>query len=80
MGVFHMAIKIDKGIPIPDDKYVELDTMEIGDSIFVKTPEEKGQILGAMKTRGIHRKSRKMKGGWRIWSVEKKDEDLVEAE
>jgi hypothetical protein len=69
-------VKIDKGVPIPEDKYTELDTMEIGDSIFVKTPEEKSQILGAMKWRKLHRKSRKVKGGWRIWSVEKKDEDL----
>tara|TARA_R110001583_G_scaffold102756_2_gene249419 strand:- start:489 stop:701 length:213 start_codon:yes stop_codon:yes gene_type:complete len=70
-----MAMKIEKGIPMPKKKsfrkYAWLDEMEIGDSVLVNTVKEVDIIRAQIRNQGKRSERRKVEeGGYRIWRVE----------
>tara|TARA_R110000796_G_scaffold31517_5_gene83532 strand:+ start:1811 stop:2029 length:219 start_codon:yes stop_codon:yes gene_type:complete len=72
-----MEIKIEKGIPIPHDRYrwgkwtLTLEAMEINDSIVLDTRRLAYEFTASGRRRGFSYKTRKLKDGTvRVWRTE----------
>ena len=68
-------MKIEKNVPIPKatggrpSRWLEIDEMEIGDSILCETEDDADRVRYAMRYRKYKGTRRKMRDGWRIWRI-----------
>jgi len=77
-----MTIKVDKGIPIPSKKPRASEwrdlamSLEIGDSVFFATHQEKEKARLNLRKYGWACTTRAVRNGYRIWAVERLRDDF----
>ena len=70
-----MEFEIEKNIPIPNRRqksskyYLDIYSLEIGDSIFCQTENMAKAIFLKLKRHGFNPTRRKVEGGFRVWRI-----------
>lgn len=66
-GDDEFVFKIEKNVPMPEDKYAFLDNMKVKDSVWVPTKEARMALIAAMRWRKMKAHRREDGDGWRVW-------------